>query len=62
MTALVVGTVLFAINQLNVVVAGHANAVVWLKGGLTYPVPFVVSNVGLLIATYRHSQPGDRTV
>lgn len=53
LTALVVGTVLFAINQLNVVVGGHATEIVWLKSGLTYSVPFVVSNVGILIATYR---------
>ena len=51
-TAVIVGTVLFA-NQLNVVVAGHATTVVWLKTGLNYLVPFVVSNVGILIATRR---------
>ncbi len=50
-TALVVGTVLFAINQLNVVLAGQATPVVWLKSALTYLVPFVVSNIGILIAT-----------
>lgn len=53
LTALVVGTVLFAINQLNVVLVGHATSVVWLKSGLTYCVPFVVSNIGILIATHR---------
>ncbi|MGH9130769.1 MAG: nitrate/nitrite transporter NrtS [Acidimicrobiales bacterium] len=52
-TAVVVGTVLFAINQLNVVVAGQATTVVWLKTGLTYMVPFAVSNIGILIATRR---------
>jgi hypothetical protein len=52
-TALIIGTILFCINQLNVVLDGHANGVVWLKGGLTYLVPFVVSNVGILIATRR---------
>lgn len=55
LTALVVGTVLFAINQLNVVLAGHATGTVWLKTGLTYCVPFVVSNIGILIATHRSS-------
>ncbi|HLI53199.1 MAG TPA: nitrate/nitrite transporter NrtS [Acidimicrobiales bacterium] len=55
LTALVVGTVLFAINQLNVVLAGHATGIVWLKTGLTYCVPFVVSNIGILIATHRSS-------
>jgi hypothetical protein len=51
--ALVVGTVLFAINQLDVVVSGRANAVVWIKIGVTYCVPFVVSNVGVLIGSRR---------
>jgi hypothetical protein len=51
-TALVVGTILFAINQLNVVLDGHATAVVWIKTGATYLVPFAVANVGILIATH----------
>jgi hypothetical protein len=50
-TAVVVGTILFAINQLDVVVRGDASTVTWLKGGLTYLVPFIVSNVGVLIAS-----------
>jgi hypothetical protein len=52
-TALIVGTLLFAINQLNVVLAGHATPVVWIKTGVTYLVPFAVANVGILIATHR---------
>lgn len=52
-TAVVVGTILFAINQLNVVIEGHATPVVWIKAGVTYLVPFAVSNVGILIATHR---------
>lgn len=51
-TALIVGTVLFAINQLNVVVDGDATPLVWVKTGVTYIVPFVVANVGILIATH----------
>jgi hypothetical protein len=51
--ALVVGTVLFAINQLDVVFRGEATGVVWLKVGLTYLVPFCVSNLGILIASRR---------
>lgn len=51
-TAAVVGTVLFAINQLDVVLAGHATTGVWVKTGVTYLVPFAVSNVGILIATH----------
>lgn len=53
LTALIVGTVLFAINQLNVVLAGGGTATVWLKVGFTYLVPFAVSNIGILIATHR---------
>jgi len=34
-----------------VVLAGQATPVVWLKSALTYLVPFVVSNIGILIAT-----------
>lgn len=48
--ALVVGTVLFGINQLDVVLSGEVTSVVWLKSPVTYVVPFVVSNAGLLVA------------
>lgn len=51
--ALIVGTVLFTINQLDVVLAGKATPMVWLKTGLTYFVPFCVSNWGVLVATRR---------
>jgi len=53
--ALIVGTLLFTINQLDVVLRGDATAVVWLKVGLTYLVPFCVSNAGILIASRRPS-------
>ncbi|GAC1596495.1 MAG: hypothetical protein NVS3B21_20350 [Acidimicrobiales bacterium] len=49
--AVVVGTVLFMINQLDVVLQGRATAIVWIKIALTYVVPFCVSNVGILIAS-----------
>ena len=52
-TALIVGTILFAINQLNVVIDGQATAVTWIKTGVTYLVPFAVVNLGILIATRR---------
>jgi hypothetical protein len=54
--AAVVGTVLFAINQLDVVVTGRATVVTWVKTGVTYLVPFVVSNLGILTATRRRPQ------
>jgi hypothetical protein len=53
--ALVVGTVLFAINQLDVVLSGDATTVTWVKVAVTYLVPFVVSNLGVLTATKRTS-------
>lgn len=54
--ALVVGSVLFAINQLDVVLSGRADAGTYLKAALTYLVPFCVSNYGILIATRRSRQ------
>lgn len=51
--ALVVGTVLFCINQLDVVLRGEATLAVWVKSAVTYVVPLVVSNVGVLIASRR---------
>jgi hypothetical protein len=46
--ALVVGLVLTAINQLDVILRGDATAFTWVKTGLNFCVPFVVSNLGLL--------------
>ncbi len=46
--ALVVGTVLMLINHFDTIVSGDATRTTWLKVALTYCVPFVVSNLGLL--------------
>jgi hypothetical protein len=46
--ALVVGIVLTAINQLDVLVSGDAGTATFIKCGLNFVVPFVVSNLGLL--------------
>ena len=54
--ALIFGSILFAINHLDEVVLGHASASVWLKGALTYLVPFSVSNLGVLVASRRRPQ------
>ena len=51
--ALAVGTVLFVINQLNVVLAHPQDIVIYVKGVLTYLVPFCVANYGILVATRR---------
>ena len=55
--ALVVGTVLFAINQLDVVLRGDATAATWVKGLVTYAVPFVVANLGVLTASRQRPPP-----
>ena len=57
--ALIVGTLLFAINQLDVVVRGQATAWVWFKTGLTFIVPFCVSNLGILVATSERRRERD---
>ena len=46
--AAVVGTVLTAINHFDVIAGGDATTLTWVKAGLNYCVPFVVSNLGLL--------------
>lgn len=46
--ALVVGLVLTAINQLDVIVRGEATVLTAVKIALNFCVPFVVSNLGLL--------------
>ena len=46
--AFVVGVILTAINQLDVILAGHTSAATWVKCGLNFVVPFCVSNAGLL--------------
>ena len=51
--ALVVGTILFCINQLDVVLRGDADVGVWIKSVTTYLVPFCVSNAGVLVASRR---------
>lgn len=58
--ALIVGTTFFAMNQLGVIVAGHASALVWAKVALTYLTPLVVSNLGVLSATRKNSTLGGR--
>lgn len=47
-TALVVGTLLTAINQAGVLLGGEATAATFVRCALNFCVPFVVGNVGLL--------------
>jgi hypothetical protein len=46
--AIVVGIALTLINQSGVLFAGHATTTTWIRCGLNFVVPFVVSNLGLL--------------
>ena len=56
--AIIVGSVLFGINQLDVVLRGDATTTVWIKAAVTYIVPFAVSNAGVLVATRVSRSPG----
>lgn len=51
LAAVVVGTVIFLINQLDVVLQHRATAITYLKSAITYLVPFCVANYGVLMAT-----------
>lgn len=51
--ALFIGTVFVAMNQLDPIVSGQATFFVWLKVGLTYLTPLIVSNLGIVSATHR---------
>ena len=51
--AVIVGTILFSINQLDVVLRGDADAGVWIKAAVTYVVPVCVSSAGVLTGTRR---------
>ncbi len=46
--ALIVGVVLTVINQSGVIAGGDATTLTWVRCGLNFVVPFVVSNAGLL--------------
>ena len=48
--ALIVGTLLTLVNQGGVIAGGDATAATWVRTGLNYLIPFVVSNAGLLSA------------
>ncbi|MDA8067609.1 MAG: nitrate/nitrite transporter NrtS [Actinomycetota bacterium] len=46
--ALVVGILLTAINQSGPLTSGHVSLATWVRTGLNFVVPFLVSNAGLL--------------
>ena len=51
--AALVGTILALINQADVVLGGRATAATWTKIGLSYLVPFLVSNYGIVLGSSR---------
>lgn len=48
--ALVVGTLLTAVNQGTVLTAGHPGAATWARLAANYVIPYTVSSLGLLRA------------
>jgi hypothetical protein len=55
--ALVVGTLISAVNQSTVIVQGDASTGTWLRIAFNYAVPFVVSSFGYLSA--HHVKAGE---
>ncbi len=53
---LCVGTAFFVMNQLGVIISGHAMPLVWFKAALTYLTPFCMSNFGIASATQRRRE------
>lgn len=56
-TAAIVGTLLFAFNQLDVIVEDGITAAVAIKGVLNYFIPFCVANVSILSASRTPARP-----
>ncbi len=46
--ALIVGLLLTVVNQAGVITGGDATLATWVRCGLNFVIPFVVSNLGLL--------------
>ena len=58
--ALAVGTILTLVNQGAVIVGGDPSVATWLRVGVNYLVPFVVSSIGFL-APFRCRPERDQT-
>lgn len=56
---LVVGVILTVINQADVIIGGDASTATWIKVGLNFCVPFVVSNLGLLAGKRAEGESGN---
>lgn len=59
-TAVVVGTILSAVNEGAVLVGGHPGVGTWVQISINYLVPFLVASVGYIAARRRsHHTHGD---
>jgi hypothetical protein len=54
--ALVVGTILSAVNQGTVIANGHAVATTWVRVAVNYLVPYTVASIGYL-SPFRVAKP-----
>jgi len=57
--AAVVGTLLSAINQGNVVLDGDIGTGTWLRIGANYLIPFLVASIGFLSARRVPADPSE---
>jgi hypothetical protein len=55
--AIIVGTVLSLVNQLQVVVDGDATWATWVRIVVNYAVPYAVASVGFLSACRARPEP-----
>ena len=55
--ALVVDTILSAVNQGSTIVDGTATWLTWVRVGVNYCVPFVVASIGFLSARRAPAHP-----
>lgn len=60
--AAVVGTVLSAVNQGATIVDGNATVTTWIRVGVNYLVPFLVSSYGFLAARRVSDRDGSPSV
>ena len=57
--ALIVGTILTAINQLDTFVGGRYSGWIWVKVAMNYVIPFGVSSAGYIIAARKAQSSPD---
>lgn len=55
-TALIVGSILSAINQGSVILGGDATEATWLRVFVNYLTPFVVASIGFVSGAVSHEE------